>query len=45
MTIGPKMKVVIGELEGIKRSSFIMCAPHQILLGLSYQAACEKRNV
>jgi hypothetical protein len=44
MTIGPKMKVVTGELEGVIRSSFIMCAPHQILLGFSYQGACEKRN-
>jgi len=44
MTIGQKMKVVTGELEGIIRSSFKMCAPHQILLGLSHQGTCEKRN-
>ena len=44
MTIGPNMKVVKGELKGIIKSSFIMCAPRQILLGLSYQGECEKRN-
>lgn len=45
MTIEPKMRVVTGELKDIKKKgSFIMCAPHQILLGLSYHEACQKRN-